>query len=207
MNDGARIVTVVVDNDFPVVIAGLRAMLSRYDDRIRVVDAMDDQLEGPPPGIVLKDAFAFDQDLAAYCADSRARVVLFAASAEEAAIEAALSCGASGYIHKGVSDDRLVSALLRVSAGERVVEVDRAIGEDVHGADWPGREQGLTERESEVLGLICRGLSNQQVAQTLFLSINSVKTYIRTTYRKIGAESRSQAVIWGIQHGFTPVTR
>jgi DNA-binding CsgD family transcriptional regulator len=45
-------------------------------------------------------------------------------------------------------------------------------------------------------------MSNQQVAQELYLSINSIKTYIRTMYRKIGAESRSQAVIWGLKHGF-----
>ena len=70
-------------------------------------------------------------------------------------------------------------------------------------ADWPGREHGLSDRESEVLSLICQGLSNQQVAQNLYLSINSVKTYIRTLYRKIGVESRSQAVIWGLGHGFT----
>ncbi|WP_245582263.1 response regulator transcription factor [Nocardioides halotolerans] len=53
-----------------------------------------------------------------------------------------------------------------------------------------------------MLTLIARGLPNQQVAARLFLSINSVKTYVRTAYRKIGVESRSEAVGWAIRHGF-----
>ena len=48
----------------------------------------------------------------------------------------------------------------------------------------------------------CQGLSNQEIADELYLSINSVKTYIRSAYRKIDAVSRAQAVAWGIQHGF-----
>jgi len=53
-----------------------------------------------------------------------------------------------------------------------------------------------------VLGLVTAGLSNQEIASTLYLSINSVKTYIRSTYRKMGVATRSQAVLWAIQHGF-----
>ena len=70
--------------------------------------------------------------------------------------------------------------------------------------DWPGREQGLSARESEVLALITQGLSNQEIAERTYLSINSVKTYIRTGYRKIGVSRRSQAVAWGMRHGFEP---
>jgi DNA-binding CsgD family transcriptional regulator len=47
-------------------------------------------------------------------------------------------------------------------------------------------------------------MSNQQIADECFLSINSVKSYIRSAYRRIGATSRSQAVVWCIQHGFEP---
>ena len=57
-------------------------------------------------------------------------------------------------------------------------------------------------RESDVLQLVVMGHSNQEIADTLFLSINSVKTYIRSTYRKINATSRGQAIVWAIQNGF-----
>ena len=55
-----------------------------------------------------------------------------------------------------------------------------------------------------MLALITQGLSNQEIAERSYLSINSVKTYIRTAYRKIGVTRRSQAVVWGMQHGFEP---
>jgi len=55
-----------------------------------------------------------------------------------------------------------------------------------------------------VIALISQGLSNQDIADKTYLSINSVKTYIRAAYRKIGAETRAQAVIWGLTHGFEP---
>ena len=72
------------------------------------------------------------------------------------------------------------------------------------GGEWPGREFGLSSRESEVLALITQGLSNQEIAERTYLSINSVKTYIRTAYRKIEVTRRAQAVAWGMRHGFEP---
>ena len=55
-----------------------------------------------------------------------------------------------------------------------------------------------------MLELIAAGLSNEQIAAELFVSINTVKTYVRTAYRRIGADSRSQAVIWAMRHGLGP---
>jgi DNA-binding CsgD family transcriptional regulator len=66
------------------------------------------------------------------------------------------------------------------------------------------RSGELSAREAEVLTLICHGLSNRQISQQLFLSPNSVKTYIRTAYRKMGVSSRSQAILWGIHRGLNP---
>ena len=69
---------------------------------------------------------------------------------------------------------------------------------------WPGKAEGLSARESEIIALITQGLTNEDIAARAHLSINSVKTYIRTSYRKMGVERRSQAVLWGVQHGFAP---
>ncbi len=63
---------------------------------------------------------------------------------------------------------------------------------------------GLTEREAEILALITQGLANAEIAERTNLSINSIKTYIRGCYRSIGATSRTNAVLWGIEHGFRP---
>ena len=71
-------------------------------------------------------------------------------------------------------------------------------------ADWPGRDVGLNPREAEVISLICQGLTNQEIADRAFLSINSVKTYIRSAYRKMGVAGRVGAVSWSLQNGFQP---
>ena len=68
--------------------------------------------------------------------------------------------------------------------------------------DWPGRSVGLSPREAEIVALITSGLSNQAIADRAYLSINSVKTYIRSAYRKIGVSSRTQAVLWAVSNGF-----
>jgi DNA-binding NarL/FixJ family response regulator len=100
---------------------------------------------------------------------------------------------------------------LGISAAELVQLIEEAVGgaleesEIAEGWDtesWLGRDAGLSRRESEIVSLIVGGRSNQQIAEELYLSINSVKTYIRSTYRKIDATSRAHAVAWGIQHGF-----
>lgn len=70
--------------------------------------------------------------------------------------------------------------------------------------DRPGKAQGLTHREGEMVTLITQGRSNQLIDEQTFLSINSVKSYIRTAYRTMGFTSRSQAVPWGAQHGLGP---
>jgi DNA-binding NarL/FixJ family response regulator len=71
-------------------------------------------------------------------------------------------------------------------------------------SDFPGKGFGLSRRESDVLALITQGRSNQEIADECFLSLNSVKTYIRSAYRKIGVHHRAQAVVWAMQHGFAP---
>ena len=65
---------------------------------------------------------------------------------------------------------------------------------------------GLSPREAEIIALITQGLSNQEIADRAYLSINSVKTYIRSAYRKMDVTTRSQAVLWGVENGFKPDT-
>ena len=61
-------------------------------------------------------------------------------------------------------------------------------------------------REAEVIALITQGLGNEEIADRMFMSVNTIKTYIRTAYRKIGVDSRVRAVLWGVDHGFRPDT-
>lgn len=106
----------------------------------------------------------------------------------------AIAAGAHGWISMSVDSIALVEAVEAAAEGRPLPGQDDRLGES---AD-------LTAREVEVLALITQGLTNQEIADRLYLSINSVKTYIRTAYAKIGAHSRSQAVAWCLQLGFAP---
>ena len=119
-------------------------------------------------------------------------------------IEDTIARGASGYLTKVLTGPQVVAALRRVMAGETVVitgDHESSVGGE---GDWPGRRVGLSSREAEVLALIAQGLSNEDIARRAYLSINSIKTYIRSCYRKINVTSRSQAVLWAVDHGFRP---
>jgi DNA-binding NarL/FixJ family response regulator len=129
-------------------------------------------------------------------------VVIYSWNLQPNLIRRAIDGGASGYLSKVLTGPAIVDALERNMAGETVVLVgdnETSVG---GAGDWPGRAAGLSPREAEVLALITRGLTNQEIADRAFLSINSIKTYIRSAYRKIGVERRAQAVRWGMNHGF-----
>lgn len=80
--------------------------------------------------------------------------------------------------------------------------VVQALDEAGRGAVSPAIRVGsLSPREADVVREICRGRSNAEIGDSLHLSVNSVKTYVRTAYRKMGVTTRSQAVRWGIERG------
>jgi DNA-binding NarL/FixJ family response regulator len=119
-------------------------------------------------------------------------------------VEQAIAGGACGYLSKVLTGPEVVAALRRVVAGEVVIltgDNETSVG---GAGDWPGRSVGLSPREAEVIALIAQGLRNQEIADRVYLSINSIKTYVRSAYRKMGVRSRSEAIIWALDNGFKP---
>jgi DNA-binding NarL/FixJ family response regulator len=111
----------------------------------------------------------------------------------------ALEHGAEAVIPLGISAEQLVEVIRGAIVGDlQNIPYVRTLDVSL----FPGSDIGLSRRESQVLALIVQGRSNQEIADECFLSLNSVKTYIRSAYRKIGVRSRSQAVGWGYRHGF-----
>jgi len=111
----------------------------------------------------------------------------------------ATELGADAVVSLGVSAEQLVSVIESALAGD--LRSNRQV-QRAEAATRLGFEAELSLRESEVLGLVVRGLSNHDIADTCCLSINTVKSYIRSAYRKIDVTSRTQAVAWGVQHGY-----
>ncbi|MEZ5409877.1 MAG: response regulator transcription factor [Acidimicrobiales bacterium] len=207
---------IAVVNDYEVVVRGVAAMLAPYADRVRVVELDLNRPPTRPLDIALFDTFASPQEgdegdmLAALERSPARRLVVYSWRVEPWTVHRALDAGASGYLSKALTGPQLVDQLVRIHHGEVVTTphpggdrpADRSNG--AGGRSWPGRELGLTERESEVLALAAQGCDNTAIARHLYLSPNSVKTHARNLYRKIGVTNRTQAVLWGIAHGFLP---
>jgi DNA-binding NarL/FixJ family response regulator len=202
-------ITVALVDDYDVVLMGVANMFDRYRDRVVVAEidanmSLDDSVD-----IVLYDSFAQPEadhdEIAALVANPRARrVVVYTWNFHPDLIASAQDKGAHGYLSKTLPARELVTALEAVHAGEKVISDVPPRARSAVGLDWPGRGEGLSDRESEILALITQGKSNAEVATLTYLSPNTIKSYIRTIYRKIDASSRTQAVLWGVKHGFEP---
>lgn len=201
-----RPLRLAIVDDYAVVVAGVASLLA--EEHIDVVETGAGRPVLSDVDMVLYDTFGqvpgSGIDLKDFVRESGAKVVIYSWNLEPRLIQEALDEGASGYLSKVMTGAEIVRALERVMAGEVVVVTgnhETSVGGD---GDWPGRDFGLSSREAEMIALITQGLSNKEVAARAFLSVNSVKTYIRSAYRKIQVTSRSQAVLWGVQNGFKP---
>ena len=202
-------ITVALVDDYDVVVIGVANMLERYRDRVVIAELDSTMPVSDTVDIVLYDSFAQPEsdheEIATLVANPRAhRVVVYTWNFHPDLVASAQQQGAHGYISKTLPARDLVAALEAVHAGEKVVSDVPPRARSAPGLDWPGRGEGLSDRESEILALITQGMSNADVARLTYLSPNTVKSYIRTIYRKIGVGSRTQAVLWGVDHGFTP---
>src|SRR4051812_39660180 len=189
-------ITVALVDDYDVVLAGVEHMLSGYRDRVAVVEIDANTDVENAVDIVLYDAFAqpeSDQaEIDVLIRNPRARrVVVYTWNFDPVLVETARRQGVAGYLSKTLAAHELVEALEAVHAGEVIISTPPARARSTPGLDWPGRGEGLTDRESEVLALITQGKSNAEVAALTYLSPNTVKFYIRNIYRTIGVRSRT----------------
>ncbi|MFZ1165512.1 LuxR C-terminal-related transcriptional regulator [Mycobacterium sp.] len=202
-------ITVALVDDYDVVVKGVANMLEPYRDRVVIAELDSTMSVKDEVDIVLYDSFAQPEsdheEIGVLVANPRAsRVVVYTWNFHPELVESARRHGAHGYLSKTLPARELVAALEAVHAGELVISEAGPRARSAPGQDWPGRSEGLSEREAEILALITQGKSNADVARLTYLSPNTVKSYIRTIYRKLGVGSRTQAVLWGVDHGFTP---
>jgi DNA-binding NarL/FixJ family response regulator len=208
MTDRSPLLVALVD-DYDVVVVGVANMLEPYRDRVVIAELDTGRPVSDDVDVVLYDSFAQPEsdaeEIAVLVANPHARrVVVYTWNFHDDLVRSALDAGVSGYLSKALPARDLVAALEAVHRGEVVVSDPPRRAGGPSGLDWPGRGEGLTDREAEILALITQGKSNADVAALTYLSPNTVKSYIRTIYRKIEAGSRTQAVLWGVRNGFTP---
>ena len=213
-----RPIRVVLVDDHQMVLDGLVAMLRPHADRIEVVGATSEPDEARrlvrdlEPDVCLLDVRLRHESGLEVCADLRrrnpdTRVVFLTVYEDEVYVFEALQAGASGYLLKQVVGPELVGHLERVIQGE--IAIDPTLAGRValsaarlqRGEFWPGAHLGLSQRESEVLGLMVRGLSNRAIAHELVVGEETVKTHVGSIYRKLAVADRSQAVAAALREG------
>ncbi len=195
-------IRVALSNDYEIALLGLAQMLAQFPEQVQVVDLTTLPRIPHEADVILYDTFGRlpddDVKLRTIVEENSAAVVVY--SWEDYSEEAARRQGAAGYLHKGLNADQLVAAIVALHDGEPQGEPDDS-AEAV--LTWPGQVLGLSQREAEMLTFITRGLTNEEIAQRSYLSPNTVKSYIRNAYRKIGVRTRAQAVAWGYRNGFS----
>jgi DNA-binding NarL/FixJ family response regulator len=214
----SRPVRVVLVDDHELVIEGLKAMLARFAGRVRIVGQAGTAEDALPvvtalaPDVVLCDVRlrgSSGLDLCRQLVDTApaSRVVLLSVYDDEQYLYQALRAGAAGYLLKRVSGEELTRSLEQVRSGEIVVDpvlaarAATAAARLDSGEFWPGARLGLSQRESEVLGLIVAGLSNRAIAQRLIIGDETVKSHTRAIYRKLGVSDRAAAVAAALREG------
>lgn len=211
-------VRLVLVDDHEMVIEGLRAMLTSFADRIEVVgqaisaDQALDVIAYTDPDIVLCDVrmrgeSGLDLCLALRERDPERKVVMLSVYDDEQYLFEALRVGAAGYLLKSISSDDLVHQIELAHRGETVIDpglAARAAGTAARlqrDEFWPGARQGLTQRESEILAYMVSGLSNRGIATKLVIGDETVKSHLRSIYRKLGVSDRTGAVATALREG------
>ena len=141
--------------------------------------------------------------------DPTVRVLILSASGEQVDVLDAVKAGATGYLVKSASRHELIAAVSRVAEGDTVFTPGLAglvLGEYRRLSDTPETSRDpdtprLTERETEVLRLVAKGMSYKQIAERLFLSHRTVQNHVQNTLRKLQLHNRVQLVRYAIEQG------
>lgn len=129
------------------------------------------------------------------------RVLILSASGEQADVLAAVKAGATGYLVKSASREELLDAVRRVAEGDPVFTPGLAglvLGEFQRDTE----QTPLTERETEVLRMVAKGLSYRQIAERLVVSHRTVQNHVQNTLRKLHMHNRVELTRYAIEHGF-----
>ena len=203
MPNAGKPVTVALVNDYEIIVHGLAATLSHYSDRVEIVEINVGDEPHRKADVALFDTFAGRR----YAID-RARemvrdgyvdhVLLYTWDAAAEFLSLADDAGVSGVVLKSQTGSALVDVIERVAQGERLGFENITRGRQTWDND------ALSMREQEVLALIAFGMSNAEIGKELFLSVDTVKTYIRRLYGKLGVRNRAQAALHAAGHHVMP---
>ena len=222
---GGKIRVLIVD-DHAMVRQGLRTFLELQDTSDQPIEVTGEAANGieavklakkTQPDIVLLDLVMPEMDgLQATPkiieASPHSRVIILTSFGEEDKVLPAIRAGAQGYLLKDIPPNELVQAVRKAYLGK--VQLHPEVAEKLMSAVAAKEEprasrvatqpdDGLTDREREVLNLIADGMNNREIAEKLFISEKTVKTHVSNLLSKLHLDDRTQAAIYALRHGLT----
>jgi len=214
MNDKVRLLIV---DDYPVVLSGLVAMFKTHDE-IEVVGVANNGKKAVElarslkPHVVLMnvtmpemDGIEATQQIKRFVPETN--ILIFSGMRGQDKVIPAINAGAIGYILKDAAEPELVQAVHQVARGEACLHpsVIRHVLKQIQGVEEQKHLiKNLTERELEVLKLIAKGYSNQEIAKQMVVGTTTIHSHVSRILAKLEASSRTQAVIYAMRAGIIP---
>jgi DNA-binding NarL/FixJ family response regulator len=217
-------ITVLLADDDVLVRQGLRVLVESAGDLTVVAEAADgDQAvelaRSALPDVVVmdvrmpgRDGIDATREISSWEAP-RPRVLVLTTFDLDEIVHDALEAGADGFLLKRSTPDELIAGIRTVAAGEALISASLTrrllgyvAGKRSAASASTGLVAPLTDREAEVLRYLTEGLSNAEIAETLVIGHETVKTHVKRICMKTGARDRTQAVVWAYQTGFVGTT-
>lgn len=205
-------IKVLLVDDHEMVRLGVSAYLSIQDD-IEVVGEAENGEVGYEKALALRPDVIL-MDLVMEVMDGiastkailkdwpEAKILIVTSFIDDEKVYPAIEAGAAGYLLKTSSAQEIADAIRATVRGERVLEpeVTSKMMERLAKKNQPVLHEDLTNRESEILLLIAKGRSNQEIADELFITLKTVKTHVSNILAKLEVEDRTQAAIYAFKH-------
>jgi two-component system, NarL family, response regulator LiaR len=201
-------IAIALADDHRVVTRSLRAFLESFPD-LRVVgiassgEELLERLDEWQPQVVLQDLLmpggldGIETTRRIVDRDASIRVIALTASSDEARMMGVFRAGASGYVRKDADPETLLAAIRAVARGKTYI--DPAVGRQIVRAMDPA--DGLTARERQILRHVALGRSNKEIAASLSIADETVKTHVANLLSKLQVENRAQAIVQALRRG------
>jgi DNA-binding NarL/FixJ family response regulator len=212
-------IKVLVADDHKLFRQGLISLMKTREDFVEIVGEAETgedavrMAEELRPDVILMDIYMPEMDGLQAAKEIRARfpriaIVMLTSSERDGHLYEAVKLGVAGYLLKSLDADELFDLLNGVVRGE--IAMTRSMAGQMlkavanRAVDNEKGEQALTERELFVLRLVASGASNIEIAETLSISVNTVKSHLKNILDKLQLENRTQAATYAIKHGLVP---